>query len=117
MLKIYHNNRCGKSRCALQLLEASGKTFETIEYLKKPLTEAELRDLLALLGKKPLDIIRQKEAVFQENYKGKSFSDAEWIDIIAAHPILLERPIVVQNDKAWVARDADSLEEIRLKLG
>jgi arsenate reductase (glutaredoxin) len=112
MIKIYHNTRCGKSRCALQEIEVLGKPFEVIEYLKNPPNEVELRHLLTLLGKKPLEIIRQKELVFQENFKGKVFSDDEWIRIIIENPILMERPIVVSGDKAWIARDPESLEAI-----
>lgn len=112
MIKIYHNNRCGKSRCALDVLTQSGKTFELVEYLKAPPTEAELTNLLALLNKKPLEIIRQKEPLFQEQFKGKSYSDAEWIRIMVENPILMERPIVVVDSSAWVARDEQSLAEI-----
>ncbi|MBL7809530.1 MAG: arsenate reductase (glutaredoxin) [Saprospiraceae bacterium] len=112
LIKIYHNNRCGKSRCALDVLKQSVKTFELVEYLKAPPTEAELTNLLALLNKRPLDIIRQKEPLFQEQFKGKSMSDAEWIRIIVENPILMERPIVVVGSRAWVARDEQSLAEI-----
>jgi arsenate reductase len=117
MNQIYHNTRCGKSRCALQLLEQSGQPFEVVEYLKTPPTAEKLRELLLLLGKKPLEIIRQKEPVFQEKFKGKTLSDEAWIQAIVEHPILLERPIVVHEQKAWVARDQGSLEEIEKVLG
>ncbi|MFN0174573.1 MAG: arsenate reductase (glutaredoxin) [Saprospiraceae bacterium] len=117
MLKIYHNTRCGKSRCALQVVEASAQPVEVVDYLKNPPTEAELRDLLALLSKKPLELIRQKEPVFQEKFKDQNHSDEEWIKIMIAHPILIERPIVVMDGKAWVARDAQSLEEIEVAMG
>ncbi|HAD14282.1 MAG TPA: arsenate reductase (glutaredoxin) [Saprospirales bacterium] len=112
MLTIYHNSRCGKSRCALQVLTQSGAAFEMVEYLKNPPSEAELTQLLELLQKRPLDIIRQKEPVFQEQFKGKTFSDAAWIRIIVENPILMERPIVVAGNKAWVARDDQTLEDI-----
>jgi arsenate reductase len=112
MIKIYHNTRCTKSRCALQEMEALGQPYEVVEYLKNPPGEAELKHLLELLGKKPLDIIRQKERVFQENFKGKTFTDDEWIRIIAENPVLLERPIVVSGNKAWIARDGDGLQAI-----
>ena len=78
MIRIFHNTRCGKSRCAFDLLTTSKKSFETIEYLKTPLLEAEIRDLLRLLNKRPLDVIRQKEPVFQENFKGKNADKAKW---------------------------------------
>lgn len=109
---IYHNNRCGKSRCALQVLEESGTPFDLIEYLKTPLTATEIRDLLKKLGKKPLEIIRTKEAVFRENYQGKNLTDEGWIAALVEHPILIERPIIVRGDKAWIARDEAGLEKI-----
>ncbi len=110
---IYHNNRCGKSRCALQVLEETGVPFEVVEYLKTPLTAAEIRDLLKKLGKKPLEIIRTKEAVFKENYQGKVLTDEAWIAALAEHPILIERPIIVRGDRAWIARDEAGLEAIK----
>ena len=117
MLKIYHNTRCGKSRCALQVVEKYGQPVEVVAYLKNPPTVAELRDLLALLGKKPLELIRQKEPVFQEKFKDQNHSDEEWIKIMITHPILMERPIVVVDGKAWVARDEQSLEEVEAVIG
>lgn len=113
MIKIYHNNRCGKSRCALQVLQAGHPSIEIVEYLKNPPTVAELTHILQLLGKKPFEMIRTKEPVFQEKYKGKSLSDEEWIQVMTDNPILIERPIVVAGDKAWVARDETSLDEIK----
>jgi len=109
---IYHNNRCGKSRCALQVLEKSGAPFELVEYLKTPLTANQIRDLLKKLGKKPLDIIRTKEAVFKENYEGKKLTDEAWIEAMVKHPILIERPIVVRGNRAWIARDEAGLDRI-----
>ena len=116
MLKIFHNTRCGKSRCALKLLEKSGQPFELVEYLKHPPSEAELRDLLALLGKTPLELIRQKEPLFQENFKGQHLTDEAWVKIMVANPILIERPIVVLDGKAWVARDDQNLKEIEAAI-
>lgn len=96
----------------MQEMEALGQPYEVVEYLKNPPSEAELKHLLELLGKKPLDIIRQKERLFQEKFKGETFTDDEWIRIIAENPVLLERPIVVSGNKAWIARDEDGLQAI-----
>lgn len=117
MLTIYHNPRCGKSRCALQRLEQAGQTFRIVEYLKNPPSELELRHILTLLGKTPFEIIRQKEIVFQEKFKGQTFSDDEWIQILLDHPVLIERPIVTIGDKAWVARDEQSLADLVANFG
>lgn len=113
MIKIYHNNRCGKSRKALQELEGSGQDFEIVEYLKTAPDAVELAHILKLLGKKPLELIRQKEKIFQEQFKGRQLSDAEWIRVMTENPILIERPIVVAGDKAWVVRDEESLAAIQ----
>ncbi|MBL7781057.1 MAG: arsenate reductase (glutaredoxin) [Saprospiraceae bacterium] len=108
MLTIYHNNRCGKSRAAKNMLDASGQPFEVVDYLLYPPSEKELAHLLDMLGMKPLELIRSKEAVFQEQFKGKNLSDAEWIRVMVENPVLIERPIVVMDDQAWVVRSEDA---------
>ncbi len=113
MVKIYHNTRCGKSRCALQVLEETNQPFEVVEYLKTPLSADQIRDLLRKLGKKPLEIVRTKEPIFKENFQGKKLSDEAWIAAMVEHPILIERPIVVLGEKAWIARDETALEQIK----
>lgn len=117
MITIYHNTRCGKSRCALEKIENLGAPFQIVEYMKTPPSHATLRRILDLLGKAPFDLIRQKEAVFQEKFKGKVFRDEEWIDIMIENPILIERPIVVAGDKAWIARNDETLQEMAAALG
>lgn len=112
MTKIYHNSRCGKSRNALKVLEESGQSFDIIEYLKTPPKAEEIRDLLKKMNKKPLEIIRTKEAIFKEKYLGKNLSDEGWIQAMVEDPILIERPIIVKGNSAWIARDAEGLEKI-----
>lgn len=112
MLKIYHNNRCSKSRCALDLLNQSGQEFEIVDYLQNPPSEAELTELLHKLNLKPEQVIRKGEAVFKEKFAGKTFSDAEWIKIMTENPILIERPIVVKDDKAVIGRPTESVEDL-----
>ncbi|QIL41264.1 arsenate reductase (glutaredoxin) [Pedobacter sp. HDW13] len=112
MITIYHNNRCTKSRCALQELEKSGKAFEVVYYLDTPPNKAELTAIVAKLGIKPLKLIRKGEAVFVENYKGKTLTDEEWIEAMVKHPILIERPIVISGDQAVIARPTEKIQEI-----
>jgi len=112
MITIYHNNRCTKSRCALEELEKSGQDFEVIYYLETPPGKAELKEIISKLGIKPLELIRKGENIFTENYKGKSLSDEEWIDAMIAHPILIERPIVISENKAVIARPTEKIKEI-----
>ncbi len=109
---IYHNARCSKSRSACELVAAHGIDAQIVEYLKTPPTKEELRVLLRKLGLKPLDIVRQKEDVFKDNYAGKSLTDEQWLDALAAHPVLIERPIVVRGDKAVVGRPTEKVLEL-----
>ena len=111
-MKIYHNPRCTKSRQTLQLIENAGKDVQVIEYLKTPPTADELKSLLNLLGMKPEQLLRKNEAVFKEQFKGKSFSDDEWINIMIEHPKLIERPIVVQGDKAVLGRPPENVNAL-----
>lgn len=112
MIKIYHNARCGKSREGLQILENSGKEFEVINYLQQPPTKEELKLLLKNLGVSAMELVRQKEKVWIENYKGKALSEEEIIEAMVQNPILMERPIVVNGDKAVVGRPPENITAI-----
>ncbi|TNE55466.1 MAG: arsenate reductase (glutaredoxin) [Bacteroidetes bacterium] len=101
---IYHNPRCSKSREAKGLLEAENCEIEVVEYLKDTPDKSEIKKLVDLLGIAPHDLIRKGEAIYKEQYKGKELSDEQWIEAMAAHPILIERPIIIQGNKAVVGR-------------
>lgn len=109
MLQIFHNNRCGKSRNCLSMLESSGKEFEIISYLTTPPTAAELHGVLEKLDIKPIDLVRQKEKTWIDNFKGKDFTDEELIKIMITNPILIERPILISEEKAIIARDEEKI--------
>ncbi len=100
---IYHNPRCGKSREALCLLNENNQDVEIIEYLKDTPTVKQLKDLVALLGIKPIQLIRVKEELFKP-YKNQQLTDDEVIDLMIQHPILIERPIVIKGNKAIIGR-------------
>lgn len=112
MLTIYHNPRCGKSREGLQLLESLDIPFETLKYLTEPLTKEELTGLIQKLGIRPIELVRTKETVWKENYQGKQLTDAQVVEAMAEHPILMERPVVVNGDRAVIARPAEKVKEI-----
>jgi arsenate reductase len=112
MLKIYHNNRCRKSREALAMLEEKGLEHEVIDYMNNPLTEDQLENLLDKLEMSPEDLVRVKEADWKENFKGKELDDAEVILAMIEYPKLMERPIIETDEKAVVARPAEKMEEI-----
>lgn len=108
-IRIYHNARCSKSRSVCELVAAKGLDAEVVEYLKTPPTKAELARLVTLLGIAPLALIRSGEAVFKEHYSGKTLSDDEWLDAMVAHPILIERPIVVKGSRAVIGRPPEKV--------
>ena len=111
-MKIYHNPRCRKSRETLALLEEKGQSPEIVEYLKEVPTKEELKEILSLLGIPAEKLLRKGEAIFKESYKGKSFSDDEWVDAMIANPRLIERPIVINNGKAAIGRPPENILDI-----
>lgn len=112
MITIYHNPRCSKSRNALDAIRKSKKKYEVIEYLTDFFTEESLLRLIQRLNIKPDELVRKNESIFIENYKGKSFTDSEWIKILVENPKLIQRPIVETSTRACVARDEQILDSI-----
>ena len=112
MITIYHNPRCGKSRDCLAFLETSNKKFEIIKYLETPLSLNELKEIIRKLNINPIELIRKNETIWKENFKGKELTDSEIIQSMVDYPILMERPIVVYNDKAIIARPLEKINEI-----
>ncbi|MCP5248879.1 MAG: arsenate reductase (glutaredoxin) [Candidatus Accumulibacter sp.] len=111
-LRIYHNKRCSKSRAAYQLLVDKGLALEVVDYLEAPPSREELRDLLHKLGMKPAELVRRGEAVFKEHYAGRTVSDDEWLAALVAHPILIERPIVVRGERAVIGRPPERVLDL-----
>jgi len=111
-MKIYHNPRCSKSRQGLAILETSNFNFETINYLKTPVSTAELEEIIKLLGITPIDLVRKNEAIWKENFKGKSLTDEQIIKAMIENPKLIERPIVINNGKAVIGRPPEIIKTI-----
>ena len=112
MIKIYHNNRCRKSREGLKILEESGKDFEIVKYLEDVPSKSELSQIIEMLGISPIELVRKNEAIWKENYKGKTLSDEQIIEVMLNNPKLIERPIVIDADKAVIGRPPSKIEEI-----
>ena len=108
-MKIYHNPKCSKSRQTLELVRNKTSEFEIIEYLKNPLTAKEITVLLSQLNIKPLSLVRTQEIIWRENYKGKELTDIEIINAMFENPKLIERPIVVKNNKAVIGRPPENV--------
>ena len=112
-MKIYHNPRCSKSRQALAILQDSKVEFEVIEYLTNPPTEQELREIIAKLGIAARDLIRQKEEEFKQlGVKQEVLSHDSAITLMANEPKLMERPIVVTDEKAVIGRPPENVFDL-----
>lgn len=112
MIKIYHNNRCSKSRCGLELLEASGKEFEIVKYLEDTLSIDELKHIISILGIKPIDLVRTNEPIWKLEFKDKTLTDNQIVAAMVKNPKLIERPIVINGNKAVIGRPAEKILEI-----
>ncbi|MEM7028906.1 MAG: arsenate reductase (glutaredoxin) [Chloroflexota bacterium] len=108
---IYHNARCSKSRGTLEILTEKGINPTIVNYLEDPPTKVELKRILGLLGKKPQEIIRFQEKPAQEQglTKEDDRSEEAWLEIMVQYPMLIERPIVVVDDKAVIGRPPETV--------
>ena len=111
MITIYHNPKCAKSRETLKLLQDRGIEPHIVEYLKTPPSQTELRRLLKLLGLTPRELVRRKEPEYKQA-KLDAATDAEILRAMIAHPILIERPIVVAGAKAALGRPPQNVLKI-----
>ncbi|WP_019038075.1 arsenate reductase (glutaredoxin) [Psychroflexus tropicus] len=112
MIEIYHNPRCKKSREGLAILEESGQDFEIKKYLDDIPTKNELQSLITKLDISPAELVRTQEKVWKDQFKGKSLSDEEIIEALHQFPKLIERPIVINNDKAVIGRPPEKIKNI-----
>lgn len=112
-LTIYQKPTCGKCRETLRLLKERGLEFEAINYYETLISEADLRVLLKKLGLTAREILRKDEPVAKQLGIGKKdFSDAELIALMAKHPDLVQRPIVVRGDQAVLGRPLENVEKL-----
>ncbi len=112
MIKIYHNPRCSKSRQGLKILTDKNAKFEVIDYLKNPPTKIELKNIVAILDIKPIDLVRKNEPIWKENFKDTNLSDDSILQAMADFPKLIERPIVINNNKAVIGRPPELIKTI-----
>ncbi len=110
MLRIYHNNRCSKSRATLALLKGRGDDVEIINYLDTPPSAAELAVLLKQLGMTARALLRTGEEEYRTlGLADESLGESDLIAAMVAHPKLIERPIVVANGKAAIGRPPEAV--------
>jgi len=113
---IWHNPRCSKSREGLAMTEKIRQEknieIDIIKYINNPPTAKKLKEVLKMLDMKPIDLVRVKEAIWKENFKGKDLTDAQIIQAMADNSKLIERPIVIYKNKAVLARPAEKVIEL-----
>ena len=112
MITIYHNPKCTKSREGLCEIEHLNKSFTIRKYLDEPFSKDELKSVIKKLNIKPLELVRTKESIWIENFKGKILTDEQIIDAMLQNPKLIERPIVVFDNKAVIARPKELINEL-----
>ena len=113
MTKIYHNPNCSTSRRTLALLRERGIEPTVIEYLKEPPSRAELAALIEAMGIAPRALLRRKESLYAElGLDDPKWTDAELIDVMVEHPILIERPIVVTEKGVRLCRPVETVLEV-----
>lgn len=110
---IFHNPNCGTSRNTLAIMKASGEPPEVVEYLKNPPSRDELVELLTKMNISPRELLRSKEAINDElGLDNPELSDDQIIDAMMAHPILINRPIVVTDKGAALCRPSERVFEL-----
>jgi len=112
MITIWHNNRCSKSREAKAILEESGLEFEVFEYLKNDFSKEELLRVMVQLKISDInDMLRKKEKEYKELDIGNK-SQNEILDLVVQNPKLIERPIIIKENKAVIARPMENLTNL-----
>ena len=112
-ITIYHNPACGTSRNTLAMIRQSGQEPEVIEYLKTPPSRAKLIELIAAMGISPRELLRRKGTPYDElGLDDPKWSNGELIDFMIAHPILINRPIVVTPLGAKLCRPSEAVLDI-----
>ncbi len=110
---IYHNPACGTSRNALAMIRATGTEPVVVEYLKTPPSRDEVRDLVRRMGVTLRAVLREKGTPFAELGLGDpTLSDEALFDAIEAHPILLNRPIVVTPKGVRLCRPSETVLDL-----
>jgi arsenate reductase len=109
MITIYHNPRCRKSREALAIVAQSGQAYTIVEYLKEPLGLRELKELLNKLQMNPEQLLRKGEAIWKDQFKGKTLNSDQILQAMADYPKLMERPVVVKGNKAALGRPPENV--------
>jgi arsenate reductase len=109
MITVYHNPRCEKSRSVVSLLEERKIPHTVVKYMDEPLTEEDLLELLDQLDLEAAELLRTDERLWREEFKDLELNEDELVMLMLEHPQLMQRPIVVKEDKAIIARPAEKV--------
>jgi len=111
-ITLYHNPRCSKSREALALLREHDVEPRIVEYLETPPSAEELARIVAQLGIEPAALVRTGEELFKQRYRNQTLNAAQWLHVLAEHPVLIERPIAVRGNRAVIGRPPQRVLEL-----
>lgn len=112
-IEIYHNPHCSKSREAKQYLENKQIPHEAILYLKTGLSAEKLKNIVGKIGfTSPLELVRTNEEIWKKEFKGKNLTEDEILQAMAENPKLIQRPILIHENKAVIARPTEKIEKI-----
>ncbi len=106
-ITIWHNNQCGTSKKVLDFLIENRYQVCVRDYILNPPTIVELKSVLKLMNKSAVYILRKTDKVYKEKFIDKSYSDIEWIQAMSENPSIIQRPIIIINDKAYLGRPPD----------
>ena len=109
---IWHNPRCGKSRDALKLLNEKSIDADVVKYLDTPPSREEIVDVIKMLNIEPRALMRTKESIYKELNLKEETDDEKLIDAMVENPKLIERPVVINGDKAAIGRPIENIIEI-----
>src|SRR5690606_31878648 len=111
-MKIYYNPRCSKCREALEISRKNGKEPEIVEYMLDGFSEAGHTELISKVGIKAEDLLRKNEKTYIENYKTKKMTEKQWIKVMAKHPELVQRPIIVDRNRVILGRPPETVLQL-----
>ena len=111
-MKLIHNQYCSKSQSAFVYLQRIMIEFQVRDYIKNPFNETEIKELLSKLNIPASELIRKSESIYQKKFAGKLITEEEWVTAMVKYPILIERPIFINGDKAVIARQVERINEI-----
>jgi len=113
MITVYHNQGWGKSRGALDILRERDVEFDVVEYLKSPLSKTDLERFVDLLPNEPGELVRKDKRFKDLGLNADDYtSKQQVVDILLEHPALMERPVIINGEKAVIARPSEKVEEL-----